>query len=103
MIDVMLILNLYKVPTRGGGVLIYVNKKWSSPTSICNQGMCINGDIEALTLNVKKPGNHHMVITCVYRPPRRKIENCTSFLENISLMPENVRKEKCILGDLIKC
>ena len=55
-----------KVPTRGGGVLIYVNKKRSSHASICNQGTCINEDIESLTISVKKPGNHHLVITCVY-------------------------------------
>ena len=89
-----------KVPTRGGGVLIYVNSKWSTHANIYNPGTCINEDIEALTLTIKKPGNRHMMITCVYRPPRGNIGNCANFLETIMLMPENIGREKWILGDL---
>ena len=97
--DPELILN-NKVPTRGGGVLIYVNKKWSSFTSVCAQGTCINGDIESISVVVKKPGHRHMLISCVYRPPRGKIENCVNCLEALISAPENVRLEKWIFGDI---
>ena len=60
--------NLFRIDrnSRGGGLYIYVDSKLSPHTEIYNKSTFVNSKIEILSLNIKKPGFKHLLVSCIY-------------------------------------
>ena len=87
------------VPRRGGGVAIYVRKKWVPFVSIYKVGTIITGNYETLSLKIDKEGFRKLFLCVTYKPPKGKIENCLTFFQGLFNDREIIRREKWILGD----
>ena len=82
---------------KGGGLCIYIDSKFG-PYSTVNMDISIcTPDYEMLCLDIKKPGNRHMTVICVYRPPKGKPTVFSTYLENIL---KNLKTEIWIVGDM---
>ena len=89
----------YNVHIIGGGVCIYMSKKWFEFTTLVNDGTCITKDYEVLSIEVNKPTFRKLFIACLYRPPKGDIENCLIFLKNLVYQYQQQNFEIWILGD----
>ena len=84
---------------KGGGIAMYISPKWSPYATVDSDTTCSTNDIEALTINVNKPGRRHMSIITVYRPPDG---NCLNFIATLTNFVELLKirnPEIWILGD----
>ena len=93
--------NLFRIDrnSRGGGLCIYVDSKLSPHTEIYNKSTFVNSNIEILSLDIKKPGFKHLLVSCIYRPPCGKIVSCINVLAELLSRNENSNKEIWFLGD----
>ena len=82
---------------KGGGICIYVDTKYGPYCTINSDLSVCTPDFELLCLDIKKPGNRHMTIICMYRPPKGKHIIFNNQLENVF---KNVKSELWILGDI---
>ena len=82
--------------TRGGGVCIYVSKKYVSFVKVNDALTISTDDFEALSIDITKPGLRHMTVTSIYRPPSGKNKSCQDFLKDHFT---DSNRELWILGD----
>ena len=94
---------LGNIPVRGGGVIIYVNQKWSPYVCVVDDFTVITRNYECITLRVQKPNNRIMYIMCVYKPPTGSSDALLVFLRNFVNIPHVLRSEIWILGDFNIC
>ena len=59
----------------------------------------VNSNIEILSLDIKKTGFKHLLVSCIYRPPRGKIVSCIDVLAELLSRNENSNKELWYFGD----
>ena len=85
------------VDVKGGGLCIYADIKYGPYCAINADISTCTPDFELLCLDVKKPGNRHMSVICMYRPPKGKHIVFQDYLENIL---KNLKTEIWILGDI---
>ena len=90
---------LGNIPNRGGGVIIYVNNRWSPYVSVMDDFTIITRNYECITLHVQKPNNRIMDIMCLYKPPTGNSEALLAFLRNFANIPHVGRWEIWVLGD----
>ena len=90
---------LGNIPSRGGGVIIYVNHKWSPYVTVIDDYTIITRNYECITLRVNKPGNRIMHIMCIYKPPTGSCDALLRFFRNFVNVPPVSRSEIWILGD----
>ena len=87
------------IPVRGGGVIIYVNNRWSPYVCVVEEYTIITRNFECITLRVQKPNNRAMYIMCMYKPPTGSSEALITFLKDFVNIPHVSRSEIWILGD----
>ena len=79
---------------KGGGVAIYVGNKWSSFVTIDCANTFSTPELEIVTVQIDKPGNKQMIISCIYRPPKaqhdRTVNALTSYLDRISMLGKEI-------------
>ena len=68
----------------GGGVCIYVAKKWFDFTRMITEGTVITDNFEIITITVVKPNFKKLLIMCVYKPPKGNIAKNTMFLKTLT-------------------
>ena len=83
----------------GGGVCIFVNEKWSEYTKYMKDFSNVTMDYEIVTLTITRPNFRKLLIACVYKPPKGKIENCIKFLKDLVVHFQNLNYEIWLLGD----
>ena len=66
--------NSYNINNSGGGVCIYIGRKYKDHSCIYETGTQVTVDYEILTVLVSKPNFRHMALLCVYKPPKGKLE-----------------------------
>ena len=69
-------INDYNIHIIGGGVCIYVAKKWIDYTRHIHEYSLVNTNIEIVTIAIAKPNFRKILIACVYKPPKGKLEEC---------------------------
>ena len=73
---------------KGGGVCIYIDKKYSKFCKILKTCTASNDDLEMLTISLRKPGIKFMNISVIYKPPKTPakivIDNMKSVCEDAS-------------------
>ena len=74
----------YNVHISGGGVCIYVSKKWSDCTKYVPNYTIVTHDFEIVTMAITKPDLRKLLMACVYKPPRDKLSECIKILSDIS-------------------
>ena len=89
----------YNIHVNGGGVCIYVAKKWSEFTHQVNEGTVITDDFEIISLSVVKPNFKKLFIACIYKPPKGNVEKCLLFLKKLINNFQGKKFEIWILGD----
>ena len=89
----------YNIRIIGGGVCIYVGKKWIDFTHIVSEGTKISNDFETVSVMVTKPNLKKMLIVCVYKPPKGSIEECTTYLSTLIELYKNKKIEIWVTGD----
>ena len=90
----------YSKKVSGGGVCIYVGNPYSMSSEKVPEYSKISPDYEILTITISKPNFRKLVVICVYKPPKGKINKCIDFLKTIVLNPKYRKREIWILGDL---
>ena len=63
------------------------------------EGTDSNIDYEVVSILVTKPNFRHLLLICVYKPPKGKVSKLIEFLKGIILRRENETREIWILGD----
>ena len=92
-------INDYNVHIVGRGVCIFVNEKWSDYTKYMKDFSNVMIDYEIVTLTITRPNFRKLLIACVYKPPKGKIENCIKFLKDLVVHFQNLNYEIWLLGD----
>ena len=90
----------YNIRTIGGGVCIYVRKKYMDFVTVYEPATKITPNFEILTLLVNKPNHRSMSLICIYKPPKGKVKDLIDFLKNVISLPAMRNREFWILGDL---
>ena len=83
----------------GGGVCIYVGDPYLHYSEKANDYSKITPDFEIVTVTINKPNHRKLVIICVYKPPKGKIDKLIDFLKSIILTPEYINREIWVAGD----
>ena len=60
----------YNIHVTGGGVCIFVAKKWFEFTHLVTEGTLITENYEIISLTVVKPNLKKQIIACIYKPPK---------------------------------
>ena len=55
---------------KGGGVCIYIDKKYSKFCKVLAACTISNDELEVLTISLRKPGLKFMNISVIYKPPK---------------------------------
>ena len=82
---------------KGGGVAIYVNNRFDC-TIVERKSMCIENNVECLTVELNMPKMKNVIISCVYRTPGARLDTFCESLETI-ISGMNVNKAIYICGD----
>ena len=91
----------YDIKNVGGGVCIYVSKKYRDYATIWKHATVITKDYESIAVLISKPTFRKMVLFCIYKPPKGKIKELIDFMKKC-LNHNDVRdREIWILGDFI--
>ena len=89
----------YNIHIVGGGVCIFVAPKWIEFTERVPNFTKIDKDFEIVTVTIVRPNFKKLVIACVYRPPKGKIDECIKILTDLISTYQSLDFEIWILGD----
>ena len=89
----------YNVHVIGGGVCIFVSKKWYEFTQVIDEGTCITSDYEIISLEISKPNFRKLFVACLYKAPKGNVEKCLSYLKKLVQKYQRLKFEIWILGD----
>ena len=92
-------INSYGVKNTGGGVCIYVGRKFKDFSNLYEFGSVITVDYETISIVVSKSNFRNLLLICVYKPPKGKVTKLIDFLKTIMSRQENRKREIWILGD----
>ena len=92
-------INSYSIKNIGGGVCIYVGKKFKDFACAWKLGTEVTQDYEISTVLISKPKFRNLALVCVYKPPKGKISKLVEFLKTIMSHPDLKKREIWILGD----
>ena len=70
----------YNVHIIGGGVCIYLAKKWFDFSTCIPECTIVNQDFEILSITIQKPQFRKVFISCIYKLPKGNINNLIKFL-----------------------
>ena len=89
----------YNIHVHGGGVCIYVSKKWADFAKNWPEYSITTDDFEIISITICRPNFKKLFIACVYKPPKGKIENFIKYMSNIIQQFQKDNYEIWILGD----
>ena len=87
-----------KGSSKGGGVSIYIHKTLNYKLR-CDKSIC-NPDIEALTIKIIKENKKNLIITGIYRPPRRDEKNFRKEHKKLIENKNESNKQIFLIGDI---
>ena len=90
----------YNVHIVGGGVCIFLSKKWSDYSDVVQDYSFVKYDIEIISVRITRPGFKKILIACIYKPQRGKTENCIKTLTDLVNTYQKKNFEIWLLGDL---
>ena len=90
----------YNVHIIGGGVCIYLAKKWYDFSTCIPDCTLVNQDFEILSITIQKPQFRKLFISCIYKPPKGSINNLIKFLTEKVEKYKRENYEIWIMGDL---
>ena len=89
----------YRDRSTAGGVCIYVKNYLYNFTKVIVDGTITTPDFETISILTTRPDHRFIVIICVYKPPRGKLNKCIEFLSALLSKAILRKKEIWILGD----
>ena len=98
-----------RISGRGGGLVLYVNKRVCSPEQIenfipnyeVNAADNMSGEFQFVKIHNCKGYKHTKLIVNVYRSPSKKIDNFTNLLDNVlKSLDRHARKHIVLTGDI---
>ena len=89
----------YNVHVYGGGVCIYVSNKWSDYVNVIREATVVTKDYEIMSITIDKPNFKKLFVSCVYKPPKGKIDVLYKFMTDIVNRFQGKKYEIWILGD----
>ena len=90
----------YNVHIIGGGVCIYLAKKWFDFSKCIPECSIVNQDFEIWSITIQKPQFRKVFISCIYKPPKGNINNLIKFLTEKVEKYKRENYEIWIMGDL---
>ena len=91
--------NSYIVRNTGGGVCIFVDKRFSDHANLRKFATVVTRDYEIVTVLLDKPCFRKMALLCVYKPPKGNVKNLIAFLKTVVSHEDIKGREIWILGD----
>ena len=89
----------YHVHINGGGVCIFVSRKWVEFSNCIPDYTITCDDFETIAITITRPNFRKLMICCVYKPPKGKIEKCIKLLKEMVNKYKALNYEIWLLGD----
>ena len=80
-------------------VYVYVSNKWTDYVNVIREATVVTKDYEIISITIDKPKFKKLFISCVYKPPKGKIDELYKFMTDIVNRFQSKKYEIWILGD----